>query len=72
MTETNETDVAEIEAPKRELDQKVMKKLMFDLHDVEIELNKHGSSVRAMLANVAKHSMGVSVAVTTPVEPAAK
>jgi hypothetical protein len=44
-------------------DRELIDKLHYDLFAVERELVKHGSSVKSLLANVARHSLGVVIVV---------
>ena len=60
--ETGKDDAPKYAEPTAE-DRELLDKLHYDLFAVERELIKHGSSVKSLLANVARHSLGVVIVV---------
>jgi hypothetical protein len=59
--EITEADVVETKPDVSPEDRALMDKIALDLVETEKELMAHGSSVRQLLANVAKHSLGVII-----------
>ncbi len=58
-------EVNKVNDPEEE-DRARFEKIAHDLMDVEKELEAHGSSIRKLLANVAKHSLGVTILTDRP------
>lgn len=65
MSEHDDIADQEVNDPEEE-DRVRFEKIGHDLIDVEKDLEAHGSSIRKLLADVAKHSLGVTILTDRP------